>query len=134
MNNILTDVLINDWFQMLSTVGLVIAWIVDRRKRKVDYNSSRVSVLDNIEDLYDSFSERFKREYNALSDKIQSLEIALKEANTSRESLLKRIEEFEEQSRSDKLLISELTTKVDKQQETIDIQRLRISQLERRQV
>ena len=100
---------------MLSTVGLVIAWIVDRRKRKVDYNSSRVSVLDNIEDLYDSFSERFKREYNALSDKIQSLEIALKEANTSRESLLKRIEEFEEQSRSDKLLISELTTKVDKQ-------------------
>ena len=55
---------------MLSTVGLVIAWIVDRRKRKVDYNSSRVSVLDNIEDLYDSFSERFKKEYDALSDKI----------------------------------------------------------------
>lgn len=134
MNNILTDVLINDWFQMLSTVGLVIAWIVDRRKRKVDYNSSRVSVLDNIENLYDSFSERFKREYSTLSDKIQSLEIALKEANINRESLLKRIEEFEEQSRSDKFLISELTTKVDKQQETIDIQRLKISQLERRQV
>lgn len=134
MNNILTDVLINDWFQMLSTVGLVIAWIVDRRKRKVDYNSSRVSVLDNIEDLYDSFSERFKREYNDLSDKIQNLEASLKEANISRESLLKRIEEFEEQSRSDKFLIDELTTKVDKQQETIDIQRLRISQLERRGV
>lgn len=134
MNSFLTDILVNDWFQMLSTIGLVIAWIVDRRKRKVDYNSSRVSVLDNIEDLYDSFSERFKREYSTLSDKIQSLEIALKEANINRESLLKRIEEFEEQSRSDKFLISELTTKVDKQQETIDIQRLKISQLERRQV
>lgn len=134
MNSFLTDILVNDWFQMLSTIGLVIAWIVDRRKRKVDYNSSRVSVLDNIENLYDSFSERFKREYSTLSDKIQSLEIALKEANINRESLLKRIEEFEEQSRSDKFLISELTTKVDKQQETIDIQRLKISQLERRQV
>ena len=65
------------------------------------------------------------REYSTLSDKIQSLEIALKEANINRESLLKRIEEFEEQSRSDKFLISELTTKVDKQQETIDIQRLK---------
>lgn len=134
MNNILTDVLINDWFQMLSTVGLVIAWIVDRRKRKVDYNSSRVSVLDNIEDLYDSFSERFKREYDALSDKVQNLEMALKEANTNRESLLKRLEEFEKQSDSDKFLISELTAKVDKQQETIDIQRLKISQLERTRI
>ena len=41
--------------------------------------------------------------------------MALKEANIDRNSLLKRIEEFEEQSRSDKFLISELTTKVDKQ-------------------
>lgn len=134
MNDLLQEIIVNDWFQLISTVGLVIAWIVDRRKRKVDFNTSRVSMLDNIDDLYDKFSERFKKEYQALLLKVERLEKDLEEANTNRENLMRRVEGFERQSLTDKQLISELTAKVDKQQETIESQKLRINQLERSRV
>lgn len=134
MNEIFKEVIVNDWFQLLSTLGLIIAWIVDRRKRKVDFNSSRVSMLDNIDDLYDKFSERFQKEYKVLLTKVQELEESLELANINRVDLMKRIEEFEKQSLNDKQLIRELTAKVDKQQETIDIQRIRINQLERTRI
>lgn len=134
MNEIFKEVIVNDWFQLLSTLGLIIAWIVDRRKRKVDFNSSRVSMLDNIDDLYDKFSERFQKEYKMLLTKVQELEADLELANINRADLMKRIDEFEKQSLNDKQLISELTAKVDKQQETIDIQRIRINQLERTRI
>ena len=74
MRDLLQEIIVNDWFQLISTVGLVIAWIVDRRKRKVDFNTSRVSMLDNIDGLYDKFSERFKKEYQALLLKVEGLE------------------------------------------------------------
>lgn len=131
MNEVLREVLINDWFQLASTFGIIIAWFVDRRKRKVDFTSSRASMLDNIDDLYNKFSERFQKEYKALLTKVQELEEALEAANLDRKDLMNKIEQFEKQSTTDKELIRELTAKVDKQQETIEIQRMKISQLER---
>lgn len=131
MNGFLSEILVTNWFQTATTIGLIVAWVVDRKKRKAETSIAGTTALDNIDDLYNKFSDRYKKEYDILLSRVTSLESQLIVANRDRADLIMRIEQFERQSVTDKNLISELTTKVDKQQVTIDNQKRQITQLEK---
>lgn len=131
MTDLIKEFIIDNWFQISSTTGLIIAWIADRKKHKSETIATGASALDAIEDLQNKFLERYTKEYNGLLNKVAFLETQVEDGEKLREELVEKIEQFEKQSIADKILIEDLTSKVNNQQVTIDIQRKRINQLER---
>lgn len=131
MTDLIKEFIIDNWFQISSTTGLIIAWIADRKKHKSETIATGASALDAIEDLQNKFLERYTKEYNGLLNKVAFLETQVEDGEKLRKELVEKIEQFEKQSIADKILIEDLTSKVNNQQVTIDIQRKRINQLER---
>lgn len=131
MTDLIKEFIIDNWFQISSTTGLIIAWIADRKKHKSETIATGASALDAIEDLQNKFLERYTKEYNELLNKVAFLETQVEDGEKLRKELVEKIEQFEKQSIADKILIEDLTSKVNNQQVTIDIQRKRINQLER---
>lgn len=131
MTDLIKEFIIDNWFQISSTTGLIIAWIADRKKHKSETIATGASALDAIEDLQNKFLERYTKEYNGLLNKVVFLETQVEDGEKLRKKLVEKIEQFEKQSIADKILIEDLTSKVNNQQVTIDIQRKRINQLER---
>lgn len=128
----IVDFILDNFLQLATTLALGIAWLVDKRKRKAETDTVRSSALDNLDALYDKFSERYAKEYEALLQRIKVLEDTLEESRKDRGRLLDRIEVFEKQGISDKGLIDKLTIKVNRQQITIESQRGRINELEKK--
>lgn len=139
------DWLTNNWVQVSTIVGLVVAWFVDRRKVKAEADNVQVKTLSNLDDFYTKWTARYRTEYDAVAKRLSDVEQSLTEANESRsklllklgevedalrksqsesESLRMKVEKFERQSIRDKELIADLTHRV-------ELQKKRINQLEK---
>lgn len=139
------DWLANNWVQVSTIVGLVVAWFVDRRKVKAEADNVQVTTLSNLDDFYTKWTARYRTEYDAVAKRLSEVEQSLTESNESRaklllklnemevalrksqsesEALRMKVEEFERQSLRDKELIADLTRRV-------ELQKKRINQLEK---
>lgn len=139
------DWLANNWVQVSTIVGLVVAWVVDRRKVKAEADNVQVNTLSNLDDFYTKWTARYRAEYDAVVERLSEVEQSLTESNEKRtellfklreveaalrksqsegEALRMKVEKFERQSIRDKELIADLTHKV-------ELQKKRINQLEK---
>ena len=139
------DWLANNWVQVSTIVGLVVAWFVDRRKVKAEADNVQVKTLSNLDDFYTKWTARYRTEYDAVAKRLSEVEQRLTESNESRSELLlkldeveaalrksqaegevlrMKVEKFERQSIRDKDLIADLTRRV-------ELQKKRINQLEK---
>lgn len=139
------DWLTNNWVQVSTIVGLVVAWFVDRRKVKAEADNVQVKTLSNLDDFYTKWTARYRTEYDAVAKRLSEVEQSLTEANERRSELLfkldeveaalrksqsesealrMKVEKFERQSIRDKELIADLTHRV-------ELQKKRINQLEK---
>ena len=139
------DWLADNWVQVSTIVGLVVAWVVDRRKVKAEADNVQVNTLSNLDDFYTKWTARYRAEYDAVVERLSEVEQSLTESNEKRtellfklgeveaalrksqsegEALRMKVEKFERQSIRDKELIADLTHKV-------ELQKKRINQLEK---
>lgn len=139
------DWLTNNWVQVSTIVGLVVAWFVDRRKVKAEADNVQVKTLSNLDDFYTKWTARYRTEYDAVAKRLSEVEQSLTESNERRSELLlklneveaalrksqlegealrMKVEKFERQSIRDKELIADLTHRV-------ELQKKRINQLEK---
>lgn len=115
-------------------VGGMVAWFLDKRKRKAELDTilvankqSEGSLFQIMQDAYKDFSEETLRqiadlkaiikdvqdENYSLKGRVKSLEKELVDAKEERESLIEQVAQFKKQSESDAALISQLKQKIE---------------------
>lgn len=65
--------IVENWVQITTTIGLIIAWFVDRKKRATDYESQKGDVLTKIQFTYNQFVSDTQTKINDLSTELNTL-------------------------------------------------------------
>lgn len=115
--------IINNW-EIITTVGVAIAWLFDIRKRKYETKSTQGDALDKIETSYSKFLIHHQEIMQDLQERLSEMEKVSDSSQKERDELKKKINSFEKQVEEDKKIISLLT-------EEIETYRQRIVELEK---
>lgn len=133
MVNFLTE----NWIQILTTLGLAIGWLVDRRNRKLATEEVQGNVFDQMQKSYESYIEHHQQQQalirdensklaarlsdieNTLQEERNEREEDLKQAKKERDKLLERIKDFEKKTEGYELTIRSLKNEINVQREQI---------------
>ena len=133
MVNFLTE----NWIQILTTLGLAIGWLVDRRNRKLATEEVQGNVFDQMQKSYESYLEHHQQQQalirdenfklaarlsdieNTLQEERNEREEDLKQAKKERDKLLERIKDFEKKTEGYELTIRSLKNEINVQREQI---------------
>lgn len=133
MVNFLTE----NWIQILTTLGLAIGWLVDRRNRKLATEEVQGNVFDQMQKSYESYIEHHQQQQalirdensklavrlsdieNTLQEERREREEDLKQSKKERDKLLERIKDFERKTEGYELTISSLKNEINVQREQI---------------
>lgn len=133
MVNFLTE----NWIQILTTLGLAIGWLVDRRNRKLATEEVQGNVFDQMQKSYESYIEHHQQQQalirdensklaarlsdieNSLQEERREREEDLKQSKKERDKLLERIKDFERKTEGYELTISSLKNEINVQREQI---------------
>lgn len=133
MVNFLTE----NWIQILTTLGLAIGWLVDRRNRKLATEEVQGNVFDQMQKSYESYIEHHQQQQalirdensklaarlsdieNTLQEERTEREEDLKQAKKERDKLLERIKDFEKKTEGYELTIRSLKNEINVQREQI---------------
>ena len=133
MVNFLTE----NWIQILTTLGLAIGWLVDRRNRKLATEEVQGNVFDQMQKSYESYIEHHQQQQalirdensklaarlsdieNTLQEERNEREEDLKQAKKERDKLLERIKDFERKTEGYELTIRSLKNEINVQREQI---------------
>lgn len=133
MVNFLTE----NWIQILTTLGLAIGWLVDRRNRKLATEEVQGNVFDQMQKSYESYIEHHQQQQalirdensklaarlsdieNTLQEERHEREEDLKQAKKERDKLLERIKDFEKKTEGYELTIRSLKNEINVQREQI---------------
>lgn len=133
MVNFLTE----NWIQILTTLGLAIGWLVDRRNRKLATEEVQGNVFDQMQKSYESYIEHHQQQQALIRDENSKLAVRLsdientlqeertereedlKQAKKERDKLLERIKDFEKKTEGYELTIRSLKNEINVQREQI---------------
>lgn len=128
------DYILQNLFPIGLAIGGMVAWFLDKRKRKAELDTilvankqSEGSLFQIMQNAYKDFSEEtlkqiadFKsiirevqEENLSLKGRVKSLEKELIDAKKERELLVEQVAQFKKQSASDAALISQLKQKIE---------------------
>ena len=116
--------------QLSTTLGIIIAFFVERKKRRAESDEAQSSALTKMQTAYDKFVTDSNKKIDELLERIKELdklgEIYRKEKN----ELTEKIESLEKQSTDDQRTIEEFGEKIKSQDRLIKEQKRRIGTLE----
>lgn len=104
---------LTDNWEIMTTLGVAIAWLFDIRKRKYETKSSQGEALDKIEESYSKFLTHHEEIMGDLQNRLSIMEQALQASNDEGAILKERLAIFEKQAKEDKAQIIRFSSEIE---------------------
>lgn len=91
--------ILENFFQIITSIfggTSFLAWIVERKKRKIEEKQLTADALDKMQTAYDRFTEDSLQRYRDLKEEVESLKRTLEEETKAKLALQKDYNELKE--------------------------------------